>query len=206
MRTSRPRTASGWRCRRATIRADRRWPNSSPSSADDHSDELWVVALGTNDIGQYSSSDEIAAAVNEVIDAVPDESPLVWVDTYFRDQAEQQDSSTRSFVIVWPGVATASWRPGRSSPPAGRVVVRRCAPEHRWRRGVRVRRGRHRQRLPRPLTYTRCQAPIVDVSCPSGIARIGNPTERTVWMRLAYSSPSLARRRRTWTSTVLAPP
>jgi lysophospholipase L1-like esterase len=61
------------------------------SSADDHSDELWVVALGTNDIGQYSSSDEIAAAVNEVLDAVPDESPLVWVDAYYRDRAEQQD-------------------------------------------------------------------------------------------------------------------
>ena len=61
------------------------------SSSDDHSNELWVVALGTNDIGQYSSSDEIAAAVNEVLDAVPDESPLVWVDAYYRDQAEQQD-------------------------------------------------------------------------------------------------------------------
>jgi lysophospholipase L1-like esterase len=61
------------------------------SGSDDHSKEMWVVALGTNDIGQYSSSDEIAAAVNEVLDAVPDESPLVWVDTYYRDQAEQQD-------------------------------------------------------------------------------------------------------------------
>ncbi len=61
------------------------------SSSDDHSNELWVVALGTNDIGQYSSSDEIAAAVNEVLDSVPDESPLVWVDAYYRDEAEQQD-------------------------------------------------------------------------------------------------------------------
>jgi lysophospholipase L1-like esterase len=59
--------------------------------SDDHSDELWIVALGTNDIGQYSSPDEIAAAVNEVLDAVPDESALVWVDTYFRDRPEQQD-------------------------------------------------------------------------------------------------------------------
>lgn len=60
-------------------------------SSDDHSNELWVVALGTNDIGQYSSPDAIAAAVNEVLDAVPAESPLVWVDAYYRDQAEQQD-------------------------------------------------------------------------------------------------------------------
>ena len=57
---------------------------------DDHSDQLWIVALGTNDIGQYDSPDEIAAAVNEVLDRVPDEAPLVWVDTYFRDRPEQQ--------------------------------------------------------------------------------------------------------------------
>lgn len=58
---------------------------------DDHSDQLWIVALGTNDIGQYDSPDEIAAAVNEVLDRVPDEAPLVWVDTYFRDRPEQQE-------------------------------------------------------------------------------------------------------------------
>ncbi len=58
---------------------------------DDHSNELWVVALGTNDVGQYAGPDEIAAAVNEVLDNVPDEAPLVWVDTYFRDRPEQQE-------------------------------------------------------------------------------------------------------------------
>ncbi len=61
------------------------------SSGGDHAGELWVVALGTNDIGQYDSPDEIAAAVNEVLERVPDEAPLVWVDTYFRDRPEQQE-------------------------------------------------------------------------------------------------------------------
>ncbi len=50
-----------------------------------------MVALGTNDIGQYAGADEIAAAVNEVIDAVPDDAALVWVDTYFRDRPEQTE-------------------------------------------------------------------------------------------------------------------
>jgi lysophospholipase L1-like esterase len=54
----------------------------------DHTDEVWVVALGTNDVGQYGGPDEIAAAVNEVLAAVPDDAALVWVDTYFRDRAE----------------------------------------------------------------------------------------------------------------------
>ena len=57
----------------------------------DHSNELWIVALGTNDVGQYDGPDEIAAAVNEVLGNVPDSAPLVWVDTYFRDRPEQQE-------------------------------------------------------------------------------------------------------------------
>jgi lysophospholipase L1-like esterase len=54
----------------------------------DHTDEVWVVALGTNDVGQYASPDEIAAVVNELLDAVPDDAALVWVETYFRDRAD----------------------------------------------------------------------------------------------------------------------
>ncbi len=42
---------------------------------DDHEGELWVVALGTNDINQYSSPDELAGAVDEMLDAVPDDVP-----------------------------------------------------------------------------------------------------------------------------------
>lgn len=55
----------------------------------DHSDEVWVVALGTNDISQYAGPDEIAAAVNEVLNEVPADAALVWVDTYISDRLEQ---------------------------------------------------------------------------------------------------------------------
>jgi lysophospholipase L1-like esterase len=58
----------------------------------DHSDEVWVVALGTNDISQYAGPDEIAAAVNEVLDEVPDDAALVWVDTYIADLPEQTEA------------------------------------------------------------------------------------------------------------------
>jgi lysophospholipase L1-like esterase len=54
----------------------------------DHADEVWVVALGTNDVGNYARPDEIAAAVNEVLAAVPDESPLVWVDVHLPRRPE----------------------------------------------------------------------------------------------------------------------
>jgi len=62
------------------------------SGAGDHADEVWVVALGTNDIGQYAGPDEIAAAVNEVLATVPAEAALVWVDTYIRGRSDQTDA------------------------------------------------------------------------------------------------------------------
>lgn len=55
---------------------------------DDHDGELWVVALGTNDINKYGTPDELAGVVDEMLDSVPDDVPLVWVDTYYRDQLE----------------------------------------------------------------------------------------------------------------------
>lgn len=59
---------------------------------DEPSTEVWVVALGTNDIGQYASPDEIAAAVNEVLAEVPADAALVWVDTYISDRLEQTEA------------------------------------------------------------------------------------------------------------------
>jgi lysophospholipase L1-like esterase len=60
-------------------------PNSDPS---DHSNELWVVALGTNDITQYPDPAQRAGAIDEMLNSVPDESIVVWVDTYWRDRSD----------------------------------------------------------------------------------------------------------------------
>lgn len=56
-----------------------------------HSDEVWVIALGTNDVGNYGRPEEIAGAVNEVLAKVPAESPLVWVDVYLPRRAEEAE-------------------------------------------------------------------------------------------------------------------
>ena len=78
----------------------------------DHSDEVWVIALGTNDVGQYEGPDDIAAAVNEILVAVPDEAALVWVDTYFRDRAadaEQVNTIIRERVERRGDSVVAPW-------------------------------------------------------------------------------------------------
>jgi len=51
-------------------------------------EQLWIVALGTNDISQYDSVEDIVVAMGTVIDSVPEEAPLVWVNTYFADRPE----------------------------------------------------------------------------------------------------------------------
>ncbi len=78
----------------------------------DHTDEVWVIALGTNDVGQYSGADELAAAVNEILESVPDDAALVWVDTYFRDRyddAEDLNSIVRQRVERRGDSVIAPW-------------------------------------------------------------------------------------------------
>lgn len=60
-------------------------------------DQLWVVALGTNDISQYPSSEDVAAQVRTVLDQIPDEAPVVWINTYFESRPE--DTSTVNAAI-----------------------------------------------------------------------------------------------------------
>ena len=44
--------------------------------------DVWVIALGTNDIGQYADAGEFAAQVQALLDLLPEDAPLVWVDTW----------------------------------------------------------------------------------------------------------------------------
>ena len=60
---------------------------SLTSEPADRSTELWVVALGTNDVNQYLDAD-LRVAVAEMLAAVPDESPLVWVETFFGSEPD----------------------------------------------------------------------------------------------------------------------
>ncbi len=44
--------------------------------------DLWVIALGTNDVGHYDGAENYAPAIEELLAAVPADAPLVWVDVY----------------------------------------------------------------------------------------------------------------------------
>jgi hypothetical protein len=73
---------------------------------------LWIVELGTNDLGNYG----VAAAYGELIDLVlqriPPPTPLVWVDTYssFRlAESETFNATLRDALSRRGNAATAGW-------------------------------------------------------------------------------------------------
>jgi lysophospholipase L1-like esterase len=48
--------------------------------------DVWVIALGTNDLGQYATADAYGAVIDEMLALIPADKPLVWVNTFRADQ------------------------------------------------------------------------------------------------------------------------
>lgn len=48
--------------------------------------DVWVIALGTNDVGQYAEADDYRDLIRSVLDMIPDDVPLVWVNTFRSDK------------------------------------------------------------------------------------------------------------------------
>lgn len=81
-------------------------------------ENLWIVALGTNDISQYDDPDELEAVVDSIIDAVPDDSPLIWVNTYIEQHPRDTAAvnAAISQAVAERGNATvASWNSDASA-------------------------------------------------------------------------------------------
>lgn len=70
--------------------------------------ELWVVALGTNDIGQYPEVGRVAEQVAEILGHIPDGVPVVWVDTWIRDRPDQARAVNEAIRSVVGGRAASS--------------------------------------------------------------------------------------------------
>ena len=51
--------------------------------------DVWVIALGTNDIGQYPDAAEFGAQVQALLGLIPSAAPLVWVDTWKGSRLEE---------------------------------------------------------------------------------------------------------------------
>ena len=64
--------------------------------ADGVDPEVWVIELGTNDLGLYEGPVEYGELVDEILGRLPEGRPVVWVNTFRPDQLE----ATRQFNVV----------------------------------------------------------------------------------------------------------
>jgi lysophospholipase L1-like esterase len=80
--------------------------------------DIWVIALGTNDAGQYKSADDYFALIDTVVGMLPADAPLVWVDVYrpdhlaaaeqFNEQLHRRlDGRDHTSIVSWFELASA---------------------------------------------------------------------------------------------------
>ncbi|MDJ0769023.1 MAG: hypothetical protein QNJ12_09525 [Ilumatobacter sp.] len=74
--------------------------------------EVWVIALGTNDIGSFDSAVGFGDDVTTVLRHVPRDATVIWVDLWIRDRAEsvaEANEVLRSVVGARRDAAVVDW-------------------------------------------------------------------------------------------------
>jgi hypothetical protein len=78
----------------------------------DSAPEMWVIALGTNDVASQLSIDVIRSDIAELLMLIPADAPIVWVDVWLRDhiqQAVDANAEIRRLVDQRPLSAVVNW-------------------------------------------------------------------------------------------------
>lgn len=76
------------------------------------SPDLWVIALGTNDVGAQQAPQTIRGHMRAVLNLIPDGVPVVWVDLWIRDRHDQivdANDVIDSVISARPGSAVVDW-------------------------------------------------------------------------------------------------
>lgn len=90
----------------------------------DERPDLWVVALGTNDVSAGSDAESFGSAVASVLDSIPPDAPVVWVDLWLRDRRAETVEANLVLRDVLAGrsapTAVVSWYSAAAAP--GNVI------------------------------------------------------------------------------------
>ena len=73
--------------------------------------DLWVVALGTNDVANYPP-EQFPDVISELLAAIPADATVVWVDTYvedFQEDAAVFDSILREVLAERGNASVVDW-------------------------------------------------------------------------------------------------
>lgn len=74
--------------------------------------EVWIVALGTNDVGAQVSASAFADDVAAVLRRIPAGAPVIWVDLWIRDRPDDvaaANRAIRSVVTLRAGSVVVDW-------------------------------------------------------------------------------------------------
>jgi lysophospholipase L1-like esterase len=77
-----------------------------------HEPELWIVALGTNDVGNGIDEPHFSDDVEAVLRGVPTGAPVIWIDLFIRDRPRlvaQANDAIRSVSAIRPGTLVVDW-------------------------------------------------------------------------------------------------
>jgi lysophospholipase L1-like esterase len=73
--------------------------------------DLWVIALGSNDVAGYAP-EEYAGAIDELLAAIPAGAPIVWVDCYLTNYVDESvafDTTLRQVLAARGNATVVDW-------------------------------------------------------------------------------------------------
>ena len=74
--------------------------------------DLWVIALGTNDVASHDAGFPIGDDVTTILDALPPDAPVVWVNLWIRDRLDDIEVANRDLdrlVGARPNADVVDW-------------------------------------------------------------------------------------------------
>lgn len=81
--------------------------------------DVWVVALGTNDVNSYDAA-ELGDLIDEMLTKLPDGVPAVWIDVFLPDRLDATDRFNTVLLdraATRPKTSVASWSAVASKDP-----------------------------------------------------------------------------------------
>ncbi len=92
--------------------------------------DVWVVALGTNDVSSYDAA-ELGGLIDEMLGRLPDGVPTVWIDVYLpdrRDDTERFNTVLRDRIVDRAKTSIGSWSAVASADPKALISGDRIHP------------------------------------------------------------------------------
>lgn len=90
-------------------------------AADGSLPDLWVIALGTNDVQQYTA-DEYSAVISELLAVIPEDAPVVWVDVHIAQDVDRSSQFNTALNTALGARGSAVVAPWSASAPGDGVL------------------------------------------------------------------------------------